>query len=774
MTGRPARPPLPLTPQHLRVCLWFLAASAIAIVLAAFVLPTFAVHDDGLFEVDGDIGEGPGAGPDWASVFDGSGNTVNLFGGVSAVFIRDDITSTYHVDNTVFAQEDKNNDSVAGWNWKTGNNPPKDDFSNVYTYATRNSAGDLIIYGGAERLAKQGSSHVDFAFHQNGVGLDEAPPCNTSPSPPCEFTGVKTAGDVLIAMDFEDGGAIETLRIYEWTGNSWCLGDNIPPCPPVATLEQGGCNAADTICAFSNGSDIDGGPWVNYDRHGHETAELEENTFTEFGINISAVLGGDPCFAGFLPKTRSSFEINAQLKDFASPEAFEFCAAPTPTAPPVPTPTPTVPPGSPGVPTATGTAPPAFTATPTAAASGCPTGFVIDFAGLPAGTILDEQYASLGVHISAIANGDGFPDAAIVFDSNSTDSELDADLRVGIGNIAILANNLDDVDGDGLVDRPDENNFGGKQIYAFDQPVFIGSFLFIDKDHGTPDKAIAYDAANNVIKEVPIPLAGNGSVQTIEVNADNVRRFEIVYRDSAGLTGIEVCPPTGTVTPTPTPTGLLTPTPTPSSTPGPTPTATATPTSTPTTPPQETATPSATPTSPPATVTPTATPSETPTSPPESATPTATPSATPTSPPESATATATPSATPTSPPETATATAAASETPTSPPETATATATASETPTSPTASATATPTPPLETATPTPTATLVGGQSATPSPAPTSTAVLGAVSGPSEQPPTGGRSGLPQGTSTWGFLALSGLFLAGGAAFTLAAARKRL
>ncbi|HEV8573282.1 MAG TPA: hypothetical protein VGR43_01100, partial [Dehalococcoidia bacterium] len=111
----------------------------------------------------------------------------------------------------------------------------------------------------------------------------------------------------------------------------------------------------------------------------------------------------------------------------------------------------------------------------------CPDGFVVDFVGLAAGIILGEQYASLGLHISAVANGgDQFPDNAIVFDSNSTDPDLDSDLRVGIGNIAILANNLDDVDGDGLVDRPDENNFGGKQIYAFDQPVFIGSFLFID------------------------------------------------------------------------------------------------------------------------------------------------------------------------------------------------------------------------------------------------------------------------------------------------------
>jgi hypothetical protein len=203
--------------------------------------------------------------------------------------------------------------------------------------------------------------------------------------------------------------------------------------------------------------------------------------------------------------------------------------------------------------------------------NGCPPGFVIDFSGLPAGTVLGEQYASYGVHISAVANGE-HPDAAIVFDSNATGSN-DPDLEVGVGNISILARNVKDENADGLVDFPDENNFGGVQIFAFDQAVNVGSFLFIDKDHGSPDKAVAYDASNDVIKTVPIPVAGNGSVQTINVDAENVRRLEIVYRDSGGLTGIEInCPgvPTTTPTPSPTPTPRLltdTTTPTPTLTP---------------------------------------------------------------------------------------------------------------------------------------------------------------------------------------------------------------
>jgi len=198
----------------------------------------------------------------------------------------------------------------------------------------------------------------------------------------------------------------------------------------------------------------------------------------------------------------------------------------------------------------------------------CPSSFVIDFAGLPRGSVLGEQYAAVGVHIFAVANGAGYPNAAIVFDSNAPPTH-DPDLAVDVGNIAILAKNLDDANNDGLVDDPDENNFGGRQIFVFDQPVRVGSFLFIDKDHGVPDRAVAYDSSGKVIMEAAIPLAGNGSVQSIAINADGVRRLEIVYRDSGGLTGVEFgCQAPLVPSPTPTPAPTSAPGPTPGPTPG--------------------------------------------------------------------------------------------------------------------------------------------------------------------------------------------------------------
>ncbi|TMB67200.1 MAG: hypothetical protein E6J43_09095 [Chloroflexi bacterium] len=197
--------------------------------------------------------------------------------------------------------------------------------------------------------------------------------------------------------------------------------------------------------------------------------------------------------------------------------------------------------------------PAAVPANPSASAPDCPDGYVLDFAGLPTGTILGEQYASLGVHISGSTSRTDLPDAIVVFNSNGTGSH-DPDLEVHIGNIAILANNLSDKNGDGLVDFPDENNYGGKQVYQFDSPVHIGSFLFIDKDHGTPERATAYDADGNVVSSVPIPVGANASVQTIDVNADDAVKLEIRYRDSGALTDIQVCPAATTTESGPSPT----------------------------------------------------------------------------------------------------------------------------------------------------------------------------------------------------------------------------
>src|SRR6185436_1963897 len=53
-----------------------------------------------------------------------------------------------------------------------------------------------------------------------------------------------------------------------------------------------------------------------------------------------------------------------------------------------------------------------------------------------------------------------------------------------------------------------------------------------------PGTAKAYDANNSLIKTVSIPNQGDGSVQTVAVNATGVRKLVIDYRDSGGVTDL--------------------------------------------------------------------------------------------------------------------------------------------------------------------------------------------------------------------------------------------
>ncbi|HET6770717.1 MAG TPA: hypothetical protein VFH75_03655 [Actinomycetota bacterium] len=169
---------------------------------------------------------------------------------------------------------------------------------------------------------------------------------------------------------------------------------------------------------------------------------------------------------------------------------------------------------------------------------------VLDFAGLPAGTLLGEQYASGGIHMSAIAN-EGRPNQLIVFDADAPWTP-DPDLMAANGNLAIIPEHLMDDDLNGLVDVPNDSIRGGKQIYTFDHERTVGSFTIVDIDHGDPDShyASAFDGSGNLIVKVPIIIGVDGNVQNVDVNASGVRRLEITYRDSSGVTAMELgCPP---------------------------------------------------------------------------------------------------------------------------------------------------------------------------------------------------------------------------------------
>ncbi|NJN45030.1 MAG: hypothetical protein HC806_10135 [Anaerolineae bacterium] len=182
----------------------------------------------------------------------------------------------------------------------------------------------MVVYAGLERLSSNGNSHVDIELNQATIELDKSIPCDLDQSDgvgdgsPCEFIGERMVNDMLFVMDFENGGKFGSVQIFKWSGVTWIFEE---------ALSGEGCNLADTICAFNNSAAIDGGPWLNYDKHG-PVEVLKKNAFSEFGFNVTELLKGEtPCFATVQVKSRSSSSFLSELKDFSLGN-FNTCAPP--------------------------------------------------------------------------------------------------------------------------------------------------------------------------------------------------------------------------------------------------------------------------------------------------------------------------------------------------------------------------------------------------------------------------------------------------------------
>ena len=322
----------------------------VAITIAAFLLPAFlylpaaatptSVDSLGLLQlgtatggahIQSCTGDSCGTGLAWGQIFGSTGTVVTLGpNGVAGTFIAEnpnvpDFSTFFSTSNkNSFAISTSDPCFIAGTCsgplvWGTGSVPAKDVLTNVYSYgATNPTNGHLILYTGFERIAPNGDSHIDVEFYQNQVHLDQISGQCPKASTPCSFVGVHTIGDVVVSMDFLVGGGLGSFSARTWNGNSYDLLVN-------ATGE--GCAASGSICAYNNGGSIPTGNWTTYGKLGAVVTSLLPNAFTNFGIDVTALLGNTPCFTTSIGKTRSSGSFTAELKDFAGPGGFGICSA---------------------------------------------------------------------------------------------------------------------------------------------------------------------------------------------------------------------------------------------------------------------------------------------------------------------------------------------------------------------------------------------------------------------------------------------------------------
>ncbi|MGD1808902.1 DUF7507 domain-containing protein, partial [Dapis sp. BLCC M126] len=145
---------------------------------------------------------------------------------------------------------------------------------------------------------------------------------------------------------------------------------------------------------------------------------------------------------------------------------------------------------------------------------------------LPLGTVIDTEYSALGVTISAT----GGSNEAMIFDSaNPTGG--DGDLATNSeGNILIISEDGDSSD-------PDDNAGGGVITFDLDNPVDVNSINFVDIEEAG-GQVFTTDADGNVTTTA-IPAPGDGSLQTLNINDNDVVKIEVDLVGSGAISGLD-------------------------------------------------------------------------------------------------------------------------------------------------------------------------------------------------------------------------------------------
>lgn len=250
----------------------------------------FAGTSVGDFEIDGNLQDNPAGGPiDWST--DPEGNIPH-----PALSNRADFVDASGQQDNIFGQGSKELEPGA-WKCLTGSAPGKSDILKG-SVAIRAIGQKRFMYVNFFRLATDGDVHMDYEFNQS-----------SEPNPACAALGEqapkkRTAGDVMITFDTENGGKTILVRAFEWVGDD-----------KVGTFKE-----------FSLGSQ--GVLWDAAVNIPNTVPGAQAGAFGEAAINItdSPIRFLCPEFAYM--KTRASTSISSELKDRTAPVKVVFADRP--------------------------------------------------------------------------------------------------------------------------------------------------------------------------------------------------------------------------------------------------------------------------------------------------------------------------------------------------------------------------------------------------------------------------------------------------------------
>ncbi|HJW47225.1 MAG TPA: hypothetical protein VJ484_12165 [Lysobacter sp.] len=261
---------------------------------------------------------------DWDSVL------APIVGGVpnppansGATFINDQNNAGTQ-ETSAFFGSNKDIHAINTWERKTsGLSPDKDNITNAYAKSYSVDHDDnpatpshLFIYFGADRFANDGDAALGFWFFKNEVTV-------AASGPKSSFSGVHSTDDILVQVDFVNGGAKSEIQIFRWVGSGGSHGalDEIKFASSSGFVV---CTDDDTACAVTNQGDNVTCPWTYIPKGSTVDSNFPHESFYEGGIDITALIG-QACFSSFMAETRSSHSETAELKDYALGD-FNLCS----------------------------------------------------------------------------------------------------------------------------------------------------------------------------------------------------------------------------------------------------------------------------------------------------------------------------------------------------------------------------------------------------------------------------------------------------------------
>ncbi len=275
------------------------------------------VGDASSFELDGNAFHA-GSGHDWDQVYaDRNGPPFTASAANDVAFVKDIAGSG---DDILTGGSTKDEHDLSSWLWKQSSSTSvqdKDDIEHAFAASYTASNGHTIGYFGLDRYSISGDATAGFWFFKDSVSKT-----GNGSSPGTGFNGVHTEGDILVVIDFTNGGSLGTATVYYWHNNALTL--------KGSGLECDG--SAQSVCAITNTSAASS-PWSFTPKSG--TADVfpadskgGAGALYEGGIDLTALGLDTGCFSSFMAETRSSQVTSSTLSDFVVGN-FSFCAPPT-------------------------------------------------------------------------------------------------------------------------------------------------------------------------------------------------------------------------------------------------------------------------------------------------------------------------------------------------------------------------------------------------------------------------------------------------------------